>query len=316
MPFQRPSPRTLLCLLPLSISLAYAQATPDAGSLRQQIEQQRELPLPQVVRPQKVSPPAEIQAREGMSVKVKAFRFAGNTLLTEQQLAPALAEFLNRELSFEGLQRATDAVAAAYREAGWMVRAYLPEQDISEGVVTVQVVEARFAGVKFEGEPSKRVRKAEIEAYFNAAQSEGRALRADALDRALLLVDDLPGVSVAGTLAPGESDGETLLVLQTTDEPLVYGDVGLDNTGSRATGSKRVTASLNVNSPGQRGELLGLSAQHTQGSYAYRVRATLEGKTAHRVGLKGTAKLQGGWVPLSYWVLRRPWATVRAYLGW
>jgi len=57
------------------------------------------------------------------------------------------------------------------------------------------------------------------------------------------------------------------------------------------------------------------AVQRPDGSYAYRVRATLDGKTSHRVGLKGTAKLHGGWVPLSYWVLRRPWATVRAYLG-
>ena len=58
------------------------------------------------------------------------------------------------------------------------------------------------------------------------------------------------------------------------------------------------------------------AVQRPDGTFAYRVRATLEDKTRHRVGLKGTAKLHGGWVPLSYWVLRRPWATVRAYLGW
>ena len=58
------------------------------------------------------------------------------------------------------------------------------------------------------------------------------------------------------------------------------------------------------------------AVQRPDGTFAYRVRATLEDKTHHRVGLKGTAKLHGGWVPLSYWVLRRPWATVRAYLGW
>jgi hemolysin activation/secretion protein len=52
------------------------------------------------------------------------------------------------------------------------------------------------------------------------------------------------------------------------------------------------------------------------GTYAYRVRAKLSGDTQHRVGLKGTAKLNGGWVPLSFWMFRRPWATVRAYLGW
>ncbi len=58
------------------------------------------------------------------------------------------------------------------------------------------------------------------------------------------------------------------------------------------------------------------AVQRPDGTFAYRVRATLEAKTSHRVGLKGTAKLHGGWVPLSYWILRRPWATVRSYLGW
>ncbi len=58
------------------------------------------------------------------------------------------------------------------------------------------------------------------------------------------------------------------------------------------------------------------AVQRPDGSFAYRVRATLTDKTSHRVGLKGTAKLQGEWVPLAYWALRRPWATLRATLGW
>ena len=51
------------------------------------------------------------------------------------------------------------------------------------------------------------------------------------------------------------------------------------------------------------------------GSYAYRVRATLDAASGQRVGLKGTAKLYGAWVPLGYWVIRRPLATVRQYLA-
>jgi hypothetical protein len=58
------------------------------------------------------------------------------------------------------------------------------------------------------------------------------------------------------------------------------------------------------------------AVQRPDGSFAYRARATLEEATSHRVGLKGTAKLQGDWVPLMYWVMRRPLATARAYLGW
>lgn len=57
------------------------------------------------------------------------------------------------------------------------------------------------------------------------------------------------------------------------------------------------------------------AVQRPDGSYAYRVRAALEAPTEHRVGLKGTAKLNGAWVPLVYWVLRRPLASVRSALG-
>ncbi len=51
------------------------------------------------------------------------------------------------------------------------------------------------------------------------------------------------------------------------------------------------------------------------GSQAYRLRASLQAATDHRVGLKGTAKIQGPWVPLAYWMLRRPWAALRAQIG-
>lgn len=51
------------------------------------------------------------------------------------------------------------------------------------------------------------------------------------------------------------------------------------------------------------------------GLFAYRLRATLSEKTNHRVGLKGTAKVQAGWVPLGFWILRRPIASLRTTLG-
>ena len=57
------------------------------------------------------------------------------------------------------------------------------------------------------------------------------------------------------------------------------------------------------------------AVQRADGSYAYRVRASLAAPTDHRVGLKGTAKLHGPRVPLIYWVLRRPLASFRGALG-
>lgn len=52
---------------------------------------------------------------------------------------------------------------------------------------------------------------------------------------------------------------------------------------------------------------------------SYRLRATLDAGQSldeARIGLHGTAKISGGWVPLIYYVLRRPLATVREWSGW
>ena len=270
-------------------SCTSAQTLPDAGSIRQQIELNREQRLPQAVRPAPVTPPPEIQPRSGVTVNVKSFQLLGHRLLSAEELMPALAEFVGRTLDFGGLQRATDAVAAAYRESGWLARVYLPEQDISEGTITLQVVEARFAGLRMEGEPSKRVLSSDIQAFFEEQQKTGEPLNTLALDRALLLADDLPGISVAGTLVPGQAEGETGLAIQNSDEAFVYGEVTLDNTGARSTGSNRVMLNLNINSPGDHGELINLTALRTQGSAYVRLGLTVPvGYNGLRFGFNGS----------------------------
>ncbi len=61
---------------------AWAQTLPDAGSLRQQIEQSRAFPLPPAAPPRRVAPPPEIKPPVGMTVHFKSFRIEGNTLLS------------------------------------------------------------------------------------------------------------------------------------------------------------------------------------------------------------------------------------------
>jgi hypothetical protein len=53
------------------------------------------------------------------------------------------------------------------------------------------------------------------------------------------------------------------------------------------------------------------------GVASYRLRATFDGKEDDaRIGLRGTAKIYGGWVCLGYYLLRRPLATLREWSGW
>ena len=273
-------------LLSLSLVLGlhitgWAQTAPDAGSLLQQLERERRPALPPKALPSRPAEPAALQPLQGASVTVSSFRFVGNTLLSAGQLAPAVAEYLNRPLDFSQLQAASAAVAEIYRAAGWIVRAYLPQQDIVDGVVTIQIVEAVFGGVQLEGAPATRVSLSQIQRGIDAQQAVGAPLNADAVDRALLLADDLPGVAVSGSLREGTQASQTELVIKLADEPLLMGEGTLDNTGSRSTGAKRLSANLNFNSAFGLGDLLSANLIHTQGSDYLRLGGTLP------VGAKG-----------------------------
>jgi len=271
----------------LSAGLAAAQTPPDAGSLLQQIEQQRRPQLPpKAALP--VVPPPPLQSLGGASVTVTSFRFAGNTLLGAERLTPAVASFLNRPLGFPELQAAATAVAAAYRQAGWVVRVYLPQQDVSGGSVTIQIVEAVFGAVRVEG-TARRIAAERLTALVDAALAPGAALNGDALDRALLLIDDLPGVSVTGRLSEGQRQAETDLVLAVVDGPLISGDVSADNTGSRSTGTARLLVSASLNSPLRFGDLASATLLHTRGSDYLRAAYSVPiGSRGWRVGVNAS----------------------------
>jgi multidrug resistance efflux pump len=54
----------------------------------------------------------------------------------------------------------------------------------------------------------------------------------------------------------------------------------------------------------------------SEGVLAYRVKASFDGDSRPPLGVMGTARTHGGWVPLIYYVLRRPMTLARQWLGW
>ena len=279
----------LAALIPVAgVHAAPPLATPDAGSLLQQIEQNQKQNLPHKMTPDKPAEPAHMQMQGGI-ITVKSFRFSGNTLLSSEKLATVVAGYLNRPLDFNQLQAAAAAIANAYREAGWIVRAYLPAQDIVEGIVTIQIVEAVFGEAHIQGEIPKRISREQILRIFQAQQKTGELLNTDKLDRALLLADDLPGVTVVGGLREGAKEHETDLDLKLGEEPLAAGEVGLDNTGARSTGMDRFTANILFNSPFKHGDLISANVIHAQGSDYLRLGGNVPlGSNGWRAGINAS----------------------------
>lgn len=238
----------------LAPAAATAQTAPDAGALQQQLDRARGPVLP--ARAEPAARPAELPPRvpQGGALTVQAFRFTGATLLPEPLLQAAVQPWRGRPVGFDDLQAAAQAVARAYREAGWIVRTLVPAQDVTDGQVTIAVIEAVYGGAHLVDPAPRRVAPAVVLAHADARQAVGAPLRADTLDRGLLLADDLPGVALAGTLEPGAADGETILALAARDEALLSGEAGVDNGGARATGAERTTLSLRLASPLGRGD--------------------------------------------------------------
>lgn len=271
----------------LGAGIACAQTVPDAGSLLQQIERQHQKALPPKSTPQ-FEPPPPMASLGGATVTVKAFRFAGNTLLTDKQLLPAVAGFLNRPLDFTELQNAAIAVAAAYRQAGWVVRVYLPKQDITGGTVIIQIVEAKFGAVRVEGR-TRRVSAEKIKSIVETSQAPGTPVNAVALDRALLLIGDLPGLSATGSLAEGQNQAETDLVVKTLDGPMVTGNATADNAGERATGAGRLIVDASLNSPFGIGDRADVVLLGSQGSNYERLAYSLPaGSDGLRIGVNAS----------------------------
>ena len=245
---------------------AIAQTRPDAGVLQQEFERGRVPALPKGGAPERPLAPAAMKPLTGTTITVKAFRFSGNTLLSSEQLAPVVAKFRERSLDFTELQQVTVAVAEAYRAAGWIVRVYFPQQEIQNNIVTLQIIEAVFGEVRFEGQTQGRTAPEHLSRWVGSAQAKGGLLNAEVLDRALLLADDLPGIAVVGRFAEGRNDKETDLVLNFSDTPLFNGEVSADNEGARAIGVGRLTGNLYLNNPLGLGEQLNASLIHAQGT--------------------------------------------------
>ncbi len=272
----------------LPVNYAFSQGIPDAGSLQQQIQQDQKLRLPSKSAPEKSRAPDAMPATTGIVITAKQFKFVGNTLLTNEQLAPLVSEYLNKPLDYNQLQEATAAIADAYREAGWIVKAYLPKQDVTDGIITIQIIEAVFGGSRLETQ-STRINQQQIQQYIEAAQAANQPLNEDDLERAILLIDDLPGIAAAAILQKGAGENQTDVAVKLTDQALFSGEVGGDNFGYRATGGERLTAKINVNSPSGIGDQISGNMMHSDGSDYGRLAYTLPvGNDGWRVGINGS----------------------------
>jgi hemolysin activation/secretion protein len=181
------------------------------------------------------------------TVRVSAFRFSGNTVLHSDELETLVAEGVGRDLTLGQIEALAARVTASYRERGYLLaRAYVPAQEIADGVVEIAVSEGRIGAVEVRG--ARRYDPAFLRAHVLLDRDQPR-FQAQDFERGLLLLSDLPGLEVKSTLKPGAIPGTTDVVLDVEKERLLTGEIEANNYGSRETGYERFGLALNVNNP-------------------------------------------------------------------
>lgn len=249
-----PKKSLLACALLATATGAHAQQLPSAGTQLQQ--------LPPVPAPAKPAPdlvidrPASTTAADGgATVAVRTLTISGQTLFAEQELRAA-SGFAPGAMTFGQLRTLASRIADFYRARGYfLAQAYLPEQDVQGGTITIAVIEGRYGKIDVRNTARLADR---VPATILRGLDSGDIVATAPLERRLLLLSDIPGVRTRTTLAPGAAVGTSDLIVDVTPGPLVSGSVQADNAGSRYTGVYRFGGTVNLNNPAGIGDQLSL----------------------------------------------------------
>jgi len=221
-------------------------------------------PAPQIELPPLELVPGESRALPGLRVTVNEFRFVGNTAFSSVELASVAAPYRGREIGSDDLEALRIALTRHYIERGFINSgALLPDQEVTQGVITFQIVEGRLTGIEVHG--SRRLRESYVR--DRVALAAGPPMNVYAIrDRLFLLQQDPRIQRLDAALLPGTRPGEATLRVDVDEAPSRRAYFTLNNHRPPSVGAEQAEIELlDYNLLGF-GDSLALRGGVTQGS--------------------------------------------------
>jgi hemolysin activation/secretion protein len=241
---------TFVVVLSLSLpiilrgALSYAQIIPPLDPTGRSGEPPRpreEEPKAPPKAPPLILPPAPVPKEKPGIPAVRAFireiRVVGSTIFSPEELAKVTGPYQNRELTTEDLEALRIALTLLYVNRGYVNSgATLPDQTITDGVVTFRIIEGELTQVQVEG--NQWFRPSYLEKRFSL--SAGPPLNINSLqERLQLLLEDQRIERLNAQLKPGVKLGEGILDVR-VDERVPYKlEFAFNNYQSASVGEKR-----------------------------------------------------------------------------
>lgn len=201
---------------------------------------------------------AQAQGGDQSTMLVNNLNITGALAYSEAELIRVTGFQANSTLNLDQLRAMAAKISSFYHEHGYFVaQAYLPAQDIRNGVLTITVLEGHYGKIALNNQSN--VSNGLLNGYLDGLQQHD-VITAPALENRLLLLSDLPGIRVNSVLAPGSKLGESDLTIDVTQGARISGSVDVDNAGNRYTGEYRLGLSVNFNEPLGQGDVASLRA--------------------------------------------------------
>jgi hemolysin activation/secretion protein len=195
--------------------------------------------LPRLVEPQ-------LTLADKSTLFVRRFAIEGPGLVAEAEIRAILGPYENRKLTLAEIYDAADKITTLYRNQGYLLaKAYVPAQDARRGVLRIKIVPGKYGAVTLKNE--SRVRDFFLQGVIDHALATSAYIHRDSLERAMLLISDLPGAAVPRvTIASGRQPETSDFAFDVPRGPLIDGYLLADNFGSPYTGRGRVSGGFNV----------------------------------------------------------------------
>ena len=172
------------------------------------------------------------------SFDIVRFQIEGNSILPTERAQELVAPFVGQRRNYGDVQKALEALEGEFRRLGYgTVQVYVPEQELTTGVVRLQVSEGVIGKVTITGNK-----------YFNDANvraglpdlKEGSAPNMRKLSENVQLSNENPAKQVEVTLGVSEDEGKVNARIEVKEEDPDRLYLTLDNTGTKASGKHRL----------------------------------------------------------------------------
>ncbi len=162
----------------------------------------------------------------------------GSTILTPEEIAELTQPLEGTEVSFDDLQTLADRITQIYLERDFISsRAIVPQQQVVDGVVAIDVIEGRLAEIRVEG--NQHINTSYITSRIElGAKTPLNTYRLE--DQLRLLRANPLFESVEASLRAGEGTGESILIVRVTEARRFGFSASLDNYSPPSVGSERM----------------------------------------------------------------------------